>query len=286
MTPLRLLALTIGLAAPSTPSSASTVLFGIDLTALGTQDGLLSVNTLNARTELIGLTGEFAIRDIAWDGRREQLFATNRPSSEPTHELLTLNVTSGVATRVGDLTGAQGTIRGLAYDTLNDVLWGVAKYEVGLPSLEPSRLVRIDPTTGAVTDIGSTSPRFNELDDIRELTYDHDNDVLYGFEGGGLVTLDRATGVATSVGGVTHQFDPFDRLNPESMAYFEGQIYSNHRGELVRINLDTMQFREINDFNPTYDAGPLAFQIAVPEPGRMGLLALGMVTLVARRRRS
>ncbi len=80
-------------------------------------------------------------------------------------------------------------LRGLAYDPVHQILYGV----------DPTRLFVLDPTTGVATLIGSLG-----IEDYRPgLAYDGDGQVLYlnAGEGHQLYSVSVTTGLATLIGG-------------------------------------------------------------------------------------
>jgi len=120
--------------------------------------------------------------------------ATDLLGSTSTEEaLLTIDKDSGTGTLVGLL--GFGSMRGLAYDSLAGVLYGVDD--------DVDQLVQINPETGVGTTIGGLG-----LFAVNGLAYDSSSDTLFGVDSGvdKLVTINRITGEATAVGslGIYH----------------------------------------------------------------------------------
>ena len=113
--------------------------------------------------------------------------------------LYTVDTATGLTTVVGalvDAAGARYAINGMAWDSANQWLWGTTS---GASPTLANGLVRINPATGQVTQVGLlglTPPNFGADLDLRGGT-------LYGWAEGSLsalVTINTATGAATVVG--------------------------------------------------------------------------------------
>ncbi len=113
--------------------------------------------------------------------------------------LYTVDSNTGLTTTVGalvDAAGASYAINGMAWDSVNQWLWGTTS---GASPTFANGLVRINPMTGQVTQVGAlglTPPNFGADLDLR-------GGVLYGWAEGSLsslVTINTATGAATVVG--------------------------------------------------------------------------------------
>jgi|SRR5437867_506750 len=126
------------------------------------------------------------------------LYTTYGTNTEST--LARIDPETGSVTVIGLVRGANvGMVGGLAYDSLQNVLYGVAWGKETSQSGWMSSLFRIDPATGVAKLVGPTGHAA-----LAGLAYDSKNDVLYG--GGGdypntyLVRIDRTTGTAIRVG--------------------------------------------------------------------------------------
>lgn len=113
--------------------------------------------------------------------------------------LYTVDSNTGLTTVVGalvDAAGASYAINGMAWDSVNQWLWGTTS---GASPTLANGLVRINPNTGQVTAVGLlglTPPNFGADLDMRGGT-------LYGWAEGSLsalMTINTATGAATVVG--------------------------------------------------------------------------------------
>lgn len=113
--------------------------------------------------------------------------------------LYTVDSNTGLTTVVGALVDAAGAgyaINGMAWDSVNQWLWGTTS---GASPTFANGLVRINPNTGQVTQVGLLGlnpPNFGADLDLR-------GGVLYGWAEGSLsalMTINTATGAATVVG--------------------------------------------------------------------------------------
>ncbi len=113
--------------------------------------------------------------------------------------LYTVDSLTALTTTVGPLVDAAGApyaINGMAWDPVNQWLWGTTS---GASPTLANGLVRINPNTAAVTPIGALGlvpPNFGADLDLR-------SGVLYGWAEGSLsalMTINTATGAATVVG--------------------------------------------------------------------------------------
>jgi len=141
------------------------------------------VDVVTGQTRLIGPTGAVSVNTMAKSAN--QLYATSRAGA--LHQLVRIDPITAQATVVVANLGVD--LRGLCDDTTPNSLFGIAN---GTTS---DRLVRIDLTTGAVTNIGNTG-----LTGIQALDRVGSFGALTAWDVNvGLVRIDRNTGVATDV---------------------------------------------------------------------------------------
>jgi PEP-CTERM motif len=136
---------------------------------------------------LSSLTGLFA---------EEVLLGTTGGSGTGT--LYSIDPSTGAATGIGlliDGTGHPYAVTGLAFDNVTGILYGSTSNRSPTGS---NSLVAINPSTGAVTFIGS----FATSGTMADLTFDVTTTTLYGTGSldGNLYSINPATGVATAVG--------------------------------------------------------------------------------------
>jgi hypothetical protein len=160
-------------------------------------------------------TGTFNIEAIAYHTISGKLYGADGD------QLVTIGVTTGVATPVGPFgsgNGAFGTITfgdidGLSFDPFTGLMYGVVRRKHA-----DDLLIRIDPVTGsrvadafgAGIDYVSIPPVEASLEDFDDLTFDPFNGQMYAVNNNvgsadRLVRVDKSTGATTDVGplGVT-----------------------------------------------------------------------------------
>jgi hypothetical protein len=106
-------------------------------------------------------------------------------------ELFSIDLTTGAVTKIGDL---GFIINGLAYDSDNDILYGVG----GGQGTSISYLFRINRTTGAATPVGPLGSV-----EFFGLAYDATRHQLFATNQTGLYTVNSSTGQATLVGSIS-----------------------------------------------------------------------------------
>jgi hypothetical protein len=144
------------------------------------------------------LSGLFFLSTLA--ATQAQVFY-GATSSGSTSELYTIDPSTGAATAVGALVDSSENsyaITGLAFDSVTGTLYGSTSNSS--PTLLQG-LVKIDPATGLVTQIGTfnTGVASNTMADI---TFDSSSGTLYGAgsHNGNLYSINVASGLATLVG--------------------------------------------------------------------------------------
>ena len=187
-------------------------LFGLDAVA----GDLLEIDDVTGAASIVGPLGTLSPRDLAYDPDADVLYGTSLANDS----LLSIDVGTGAATVIGATNALGEDIVGLAYDTLNDVLYG---------SAASGNLVTIDVTTGTPTQIGPTGFVF-----VRGLAYDAKGDVLYGTtnETNQIIAIDRDSGEGTPVlsWGATN---------------VRGLAFNAENDTLVAVNNDTDQLVQV-----------------------------------------
>lgn len=127
----------------------------------------------------------------------------------------------------------------------------------------------------------------NIQDGVNGTGYDATNDVLYGINrvNDALVTINRNTGNATIVGGLGVDF-----FNGGA-EFYNGTLYAfiqdldSERLVIGSIDTDTGAFTALRTID-TYDANDTTFMslVVVPAPASLGLLAMGGLVAIRRRR--
>ena len=110
----------------------------------GTTNNFFSINPTTGAPTVIGSTGMDFMMDFSFDSQGT-LWAVNNAAG---NDLWTIDLTTGVATHVTSITGADGLIMGIMFDA-NDVLYATTY-------INSSSLFTVDTTTGVATLVGNT----------------------------------------------------------------------------------------------------------------------------------
>ena len=236
-------------------------IYAIDDTA----NSLLRVDQLTNAITLVGSTGvgtgDFG--DLTYDANHNVMYWV---PGRGNNNLYTINVSTGAATLVGSH-GINGMFA-LAYDTANDTLYAESQSTQNLYSLNT--------LTGAATLIGSSG-----ITVVGGFTYRPDNNTLYLMQSGGgaLYTINTSTGAATLFsagsgfvddGGIA--WDPelnlfwVNEFGPRDILQYNAAFSSRSQVAVHGNTLDGIAFVPGGGTN-------------VPEPGTLGLLACGGLTL-------
>ncbi len=118
-----------------------------------------------------------------------------------TGDLYRIDPSTGLPTLIGPLIDNgfnPYAVTGLAFDSVNGLLYGSTSNNSGAGGSSSKELVAINPNTGAVTVVGS----FTTAGTMADLTFDATTAILYGTGSldGNLYVINTATGVATAVG--------------------------------------------------------------------------------------
>jgi hypothetical protein len=174
---------------------AGSALFG--LTTL-TDNSLYRINPATGGPTLVGPTGLDSIieGDLAYNAGTGTLYGlyqgTNVLGSPK--DLFTLNLSTGAGTVVGPVAGADDP-SGMAFDSLGN-LFVIDSTVNPFPNTNPSRLLRVNPATGAVL---ATIDLSRKLDAVLGMDYDPISNTMFVVDTN-LYTLNTATGLLTLLG--------------------------------------------------------------------------------------
>jgi DNA-binding beta-propeller fold protein YncE len=151
-------------------------------------DFIYRVNPTTGMGTLVGPSGVgLSFCGMAYDTSTGTLYVSDA-YDPPVNGLGIIDTTTGAVSLVGGHVNSNN-IHGLAYDSLNDVLYGADTMPCG-------GLAVVDRGTGVSTCIGV----FGATAAIYGLAYDPVTDTLFGVDIDSLFTIDRSTGAATLVG--------------------------------------------------------------------------------------
>ncbi len=165
-----------------------------------------------------------------------------------------LDIVTGETSVISDTTVAS-TVMGMAYDSMNDVLYGA--------EIMSGQLVVMDRSTGAMTPIGP----FDSAGPLRiqGLAYCPANDTLYGIDTDSVFTIDRGTGEATAIG--------VHGMMPGRMGF----AYDENHGLLYAVTSETSDLFSINmETGDAFALGSIGARFSclvnVPTRGMMNVL--------------
>jgi hypothetical protein len=168
------------------PPPPAGVFFAIDESS----NDLYTINLDTAAATYIGPTIEDpSLSGMAYDPTTGLLYVSDITLPGPEWGLGYVDWASGAVTVIGSHVNTDN-VHGLAFDGINNILWGADNQCGGTGGL-----ATVDRGSGVSTCIGAfgTTP-------VGALAYDHMHDRLYGINYTHLVSIDRATGAATSIG--------------------------------------------------------------------------------------
>lgn len=152
---------------------------------------LYTIDTASGATTLVGPLGYGDVAALTYDMVSNTLYGFDGD----TRQLIVIDEDSGAGedykvTGLGDNTGGQ--LRGMAYDAIRQLFYGVSSNPLG-----GQYLVKVHPNTGTATSIAALSGVTGTLYD---LAYDPNAEILYGVAGTRLYRIDTATAAATQIG--------------------------------------------------------------------------------------
>ncbi|MGB0385326.1 MAG: SBBP repeat-containing protein [Ardenticatenaceae bacterium] len=179
---------------------------------------LVAVDQTTGDATDIGTTPLFSdIRELTFDSNTGTLFGVADGSTDP--KLIRIDRATGDTTLVGPIHIVGEDIEiaeSLAFNPVDGLLYGA----VGLVYPYSNKLVTIDPTTGAATQIALITGTVNNEADALLFV----NDILYAVDVNDLpsylYTLDQNTGIATLIGHIGFNYVGDVTYNPETQTIF------------------------------------------------------------------
>jgi hypothetical protein len=207
---------------PVSTNTRSNPLFGVEVSFAN----LVTIDTTNANTTMIGPVGSPVIAGLAWDSATGTVYGVDTS----TKNLVTVDLATGNTTIVGS-TGLYMT-HGLAIDPATGIMYTVDDLD---------RLYTLDKATGAATRIGSVG-----CTGIGALDFDPLTGVLYGAyassnETGMLITIDTATGQGTFVA-KTHRINGLCFDSNGVLFAVDNGLYGGVDSSLYTVNKNTGQW--------------------------------------------
>lgn len=209
---------------------------------------LVRIDNLGVVTDIgpvVNIPAAATLSGLSWNSTNSTMYATAIPTTGP--ELYKINLTTGVATLVGAMTGMTSPIW-LEIDNA-----GMA-YSIDITT---DNLYSVNLATGATTLIGALGVNCQFA---QEADFNRDNNVLYmasytGGGVGGIYTINLTTGAATLVGDTTPnnaEYTVFS-VKPEPVTILDNAFYKNSYN-LYPVEFGTMPLTPPNTLTPI---GPL-----------------------------
>lgn len=265
-------ALTILLAGQSV--FAGSILYGTTGSG-GSISNLVELDpTTGALVQTIGSVG-FAVNGLAWDRSTQTLFGSTGASDPSGYQgLIRIDLGTGAGTAIG--IDGWGLGSGLAVGMSFDASGQLYALNEQSPTFGPDAFSSIDKNTGQMTDIAALNVFASGL------AFDV-NDVLFYIDGTGSVSIiNPANGVASpvfNVGPEAHHGE----FNPDNNLYYG--IFGRGPGTRSIRVIDMTQGSVVSTLSPVDGLHTVAFVDPIPEPSTLALFGLGLVGVVAWRRR-
>jgi hypothetical protein len=211
---------------------------------------LITLDTVTGAGSLVGPSGtESGVWGLEYDPHSDTLYGVTNDAVDVwgNGQLLRIDRTTGLATPIGGLVGSR--VEGLAYDSVNDELYG--------STYPGNNLVVINTSTGKGTVIGSIGSL-----NLEGLAFDPLNGKLYSVDigSGALISIEPSTGIGTAVAQISSSWAQLRGLSFDRSGNLYGVsvLFNASSSRLVTIDISTGQ---ITDIGPTgyLDVEGLAF---------------------------
>jgi hypothetical protein len=201
------------------PVQAGT-LYGVD----DSTDSLYRINTTTGEATLIGPCGvDLSISGLAYDSSTATMYVSDIEIG--TRHLGIVDIDTGAVTVIDELDEYDFQFHGLAFDSLNNILYGADRTD--------DWLVRINRATSAGTLIGP----FGSVV-IGGMAYDWRDGILYGVDETNLYTINTTTGEAVPIGehGINASWNIGLAFDTDTSTLYTSDIDS---GNLYSLNTST-----------------------------------------------
>lgn len=254
------LSMFVGAAVAAVPVAAGT-LYGTD----DAGDQVIVIDSAAGGGVVLGAAGlSLSATGLAYDTSTGTMYVSDGFAAVDAG-LGVVDLTTGAVTFIGEHVISQN-IFGLAYDSLDDVLFG--------SDIESVSLVTLNRATGEATVVG---PFSIGGDNINGLAFDPASDTLYGVSDTTLYTIDQAAGTATAVGA----HGAGDGLGLEFDAETGALFMADSNDNLFVLNTANGAASLVGAIGLEIDGlasvPTPASVLEVPAPGAWGLGALGLL---------
>jgi hypothetical protein len=246
-------------------SSLTTGVRAGELFALSDNDQLYTIDTNTLAVTLIGFVGtNSSFGGLAYDANTATLYMIGGRSND---NLYTLNQSTGAATLIGN--HGRDDLFGLAFDTLNNVLYGSHLYG-------NTELVTLNTVTGAATVVGSMDVG------IGGLAYDSNRDQLVGVNDGpgDLYGINRATAATTMLLDTDFVNDSGLAYDPDLDLFWD----IDFDGNLITFD-PSNGYARTSIVSGLGSFSGLAYKAVVPEPASLLLASLALLSISGCRRK-
>jgi hypothetical protein len=255
----------VGLALPDSVVAQGELLLG----SSAGQDQLTVIDRDTADSELIGrmnIPSDWAMNGLAFDRVNNILYGIS-PSAD---RIYTIDPTNAEVTPIGDIEALGfDNANGLAYDPNDRVLYAT--------DLVTNTLFTVDTSTSVGTAIGPIGGGFRL---VEGLAYDSTARILYGLADtlpGHVIVIDPATGDAVGLPNAL----PLDDDTWRGLTFdpVTDTLFASSDQKLYQVDPATGVGTLVGTLSP-----PIQGLAVIPEPATMGLLALGGLALLKRRK--
>jgi hypothetical protein len=241
-------------------------------------DNLYTINPTTGATTLIGDMG-VAMSDIAIDPANGQMYGV---SFAATSTLYSINDSTAAITAIGTNTGS--FLNALTFNATGTVLYaaGGPASGCGAPPAQPSgptcsTLFTLNTTTGAATAVnGTNNGAYDSGGDLElfggTMYLTSENSSTSGGTNDTLYSINTTSGAGTSVGSIGFQWVYGLATNGGSTLYG----FTDVGNDVISINTTTGAGTDVSTYSGSFEIYGATNFSAVPEPGTLGIMTLGM----------